>query len=265
MKQFKLVLFSIMLLIPLTFTSCLKGSDPLPAQGSAVVTVVNSYLGATTLEDDFGNTLNVSKNSTGFDFTKVKRAVVYYEFMNEDELNGTSKTFTINVTAAAGIDGKVVYTHRGSNMDSLKTRDYNPILNFDKMIRTDTIIGKNGFITAAINYYFSFSKIHDFSLYRYSEDLIKPAVSAPDTIDLYFGHNAKGDKGEYKMSQWGGSYPQLYFKSFYVEQIVPEIYDGSYRKDTLIMRIKYQKDTNVARRDTVDAACLVKYVTKKGN
>lgn len=265
MKRFKFLLSLVVMAVLLSFTSCLDdGGDPQPLTLYGIVTVKEGSLGRFILKDNTGRLYNVVQNISGKDLSVMGRAIVIFNYMNENDWNDTSKeSYDVKVLDATGIVDRVISTSRGSIADTLKSKCYFPIVDIEKGDSDNgSIIAHDGYMTLGVDYFLSGNVKHDFSLFRYPEDGVKMAAGGPDTLDVYLGHNNRGDKdvlqlikyiSPYNVSNW-----PLYFHAFQVSGMVP----GGYSKDTLIMRVNYRKDTNRAERDTVNAFRLVKYPTK---
>ena len=257
MKMVKTIYPMLLLVATMALSSCLKEHDPLPPTYMDIVTV-KSITGKTWFENDDDKIYYNSNNGVA-DLTGVKRAIIMFSPINPDDWKNDISPMNIDLYVATKIDEASLYTSRGSIADSLQLKEYDPIIGFDKMNKEgDTIQFKKGFITAKINYYFN-KQIHGFKLYRYSDDALKPSVENADTVDLYFGHNAKNDDQSYEMAQYAVNYPNLYYKSFDTSTLIPEL--SSYNKDKLVVRINYRK--YVKGGGTVDAVQLINYSTKQ--
>lgn len=266
MKLLKPVSVLLMLFALVIFTSCLKSEDPQPATRYGIVTIKADMLGKTLLKNDFGDTFYVSVNSSGKNPSMIGgRAIIIYRLINEDALSNTDKKpLDIELLSMVGITRNVSLISRDEASDSLKIKYVDPILGFDRMVENgDSIVTGDGYITAAIDYRFSKNITKNrFTLFRYMEDKIKPAVNGPDTLDLYLGRSADGDaEGQYKISSVATSDPNYWPYYFFAFDVSPLI-STSYDKDAMILRINYKKLEGDINKKVVDAVQLVKYPTK---
>lgn len=256
----------IVLTLLILFTSCLKDDNNSPITRYGIVTVQNEMLGKTQLKNDFGETFVVAVNNSGKDYTKMGRAIIIFKLTNEDDAgNKDKKIFDIDLISITSITHPTSFISRDSDADSLRTKYVDPIISFDQMlVNGDSVLAKDGYITAALDYRFSKNVFENrFRLFRYQEDNVKTSVNGPDTVDVHLGRNANGfANGEYRIRSFASgdiNYWPFYYFAFEINKFIP----AGYTKNDLVFRIHYKKDKDNATNETVQAIKLVKYPIKQ--
>jgi hypothetical protein len=215
------------------FISCLKGNDDdRQFGGVALATVEQGYEGTNYLfRLDTGEKLIPTTGiSDPTKLNSVKRVFISYTFdsveeIDEQELvtNLKEREYHISIISIINLEENVtVLSAHDITSDSLITKYYDPIKNIDSLRI------KDNYLTLWVNYDMSGEKLHFFTLFRYKEDGVKEGKAGePDTLEVYLGHNARGDS-YYGMTSGNLAYADIryasvYYKAFHIKNVVSEL------------------------------------------
>ena len=242
MKQIKVMMIAIMVMIGVGFTSCMESEEYTP-QGVGTVEVI-SYLGLTYFKDLSGVEIHPTSSSLAamesqykFNSSGTRIAYILYEFSNEGNENmAASKKITNAVLKyAVSLDGTVEeVSEAGNPNDSITTA---PIISIDNL---STTTGEEGFfiindryIFAGINYFYQ-KKSHQFTLVYYSTE------QEEGKLKLHLRHSGTPEDNNVTTNsmQVSNSYyaPQIYMKSFDLNRLPISLDDG--------MTIEIETDIN---------------------
>ncbi|KAA6308564.1 hypothetical protein EZS27_039792, partial [termite gut metagenome] len=121
---------------------------------------------------------------------------------------------------------------------------------------------KDNYLTAWINYNMSGDKLHFFTLFRYRNDVLKLGENgAPDTLDVYLGHNANGDSyystTSENLAYSNMGYAPLYFKAFNITNVIQNVPEGI-DPSNLVLKVITRQATTYGN-DTINVSYPVKY------
>ncbi|KAA6351982.1 hypothetical protein EZS27_000678 [termite gut metagenome] len=266
MKLVGIFLRVMAIFIGVSFASCLKGNDDdRQYRGVALATVELGY----------GNTNYLFKLDTGEklipttginDPTKlssVKRIFISYYFdsaeeINEQELvtNINEREYHISVISIINLEENVtLLSAHGTTGDSLTTTYYDPIESIDSLRI------KDNYLTLWVNYDMSGEKLHFFTLFRYQEDGVKEGKAGePDTLEVYLGHNSRGDSyygttsSNFVYSDMG--YAPVYYKAFHLKNVVSELPSGV--SSNLALKV-ISREVSHSSKDTISVSYSVNY------
>ncbi|KAA6340469.1 hypothetical protein EZS27_011663 [termite gut metagenome] len=197
----------------------------------------------------------------------VKRIFIIYVFESIEEINEqalisdpTQREYHVSITYATNLEDNRnvanLSTHDTANLgDSLTTKYYAPIKSIDSLRI------KDDYLTAWINYNMSGEKFHFFTLFRYRDDALRLGKNdAPDTLDVYLGHNVNGDSyyntTSANLAQSNMGYAPLYFKAFNITSVIRNVSDEIDTSNLVLKVITRQTSTG---NDTINVSYPVKY------
>lgn len=227
MKQMKFLAIAFTLLMSVAFTSCMDSGTNSNPQGAAIVEVVDSYMGFTTMKtgditfNPTSASLATVGTTNGFKPSSTDIAYILYEYDPESSDNAnfeTTKKLTIDLKFAISLDATSHVTEAGSSRDSVSTA---PIIEIAKnAVATDQEfhIMNNRYLTAGINYYLSGSKMHTFTLVCHPEEITADA----EDLKVYLRHRSQEKEdftgGDISSARVGGQYPSLFFFAFDLQE-----------------------------------------------
>jgi hypothetical protein len=251
--------------IGISLVSCLKGNDDSKLfRGAALATVESGY-GSTNylFRLDTGEKLIPTTGiSNPSKLSNVKRIFISYYFDSEEEVNEqksvanvNEREYHISVIYIINLEENVaLLPAHGITGDSLLTTYYDPIKSID------SVRIKDNYLTLWVNYNMSGEKLHYFTLFRYEEDGVKEGKAGePDTLEVYLGHNSRGDSyygttsSDFAFSDMG--YVPVYYKAFPIKDVVGEL--SSATVSNLVLKVISRKVSG--SQDTIPVSYSVNY------
>lgn len=221
MKQMKMMMVALTLLMGVAFTSCMDGGEGGLPGGTAIVQVRN-YMGMTYFSaGDYKFTptsasLAAIEATNKFNTSSTQVAYIAYEYdekLPENVDAETSKKMTVTLKFAVSLDATVNVTTPGASNDSIATLPIKGLAKDGISSTEDFGMVDNKYLLTGINYFLSTDKVHTFTLIYY------PSETAADSeeLKLYLRQRSQA-KEEFSSSstsmQVAGMYPSLYFHSF---------------------------------------------------
>jgi hypothetical protein len=105
-------------------------------------------------------------------------------------------------------------------------------------------------------------KSHFFTLFRYQEDGVKKGKAGePDTLEVYLGHNARGDSyygtTSSNLAHAYMEYAPVYYKAFHIKDVVSEL--PSDAASHFILKVISRKVSPTNSKDTISVSYSVNY------
>ncbi|KAA6345476.1 hypothetical protein EZS27_006972 [termite gut metagenome] len=270
MKQVQFFVMAIAVFMGISFSSCLSSNeDPITPTRVAWATVESSdYLDMDYFfRLDSGEKLIPTAGISNAVLTGVKRVFITYTYDNIDEFDAQNlisdpakREYHVSITYALNLEDERNVTnltaHDTTNPgDSLTTKYYAPITSID------TLWIKDNYLSAWVNYDMSGNKMHFLTLFRYRNDALRLGENdAPDTLDVYLGHNGNGDTyydtTSKNLANTDMRYVPLYFKAFNIASVMYNVAEDI-APSNLVLNVITRQVLN--SRDTINVSYPVKY------
>ncbi|KAA6316749.1 hypothetical protein EZS27_032986 [termite gut metagenome] len=271
MKQVQFFVIAVAIFMGISFTSCLNTSDDnAQSTGAALATVESSYMGIDYFfRLDTGEKLIPTAGINASALDGVKRVFIIYTFDRIDEITAQAlvsdpkeREYHVSITYATNLEDE----HNVANLtahdttnpdDSLTTKYYAPIRSIDSLRI------KDNYLTAWINYNMSGEKFHFFTLFRYQDDALRAGKNgAPDTLDVYLGHNVNGDSyyntTSKDLAYISIEYTPLYFKAFDLTSVIHNVSEDM-NTSNLVLKVIARQISTAYGNDTINVSYPVKY------
>ncbi len=223
MKQMKIWIVALTMIMGISLTSCVNSSDNGPYPGTDIVEVFTGY--GTSFRNASGfiyyptsSSLAAVETTYKFNTSSSKVAyILYYEIEEETPTSGTKTTMNIDLQYAASLDTTVeLPEEEGASNDSVATA---AIIGLQTaMSQNEKIhIINDKYLICGINYYAYKIDNHSFTMVYYEEE----TTADSDGITLYLRHRDNEDTyANYNATlNLAGSYPVYYWKSFDLSRV----------------------------------------------
>ncbi|KAA6343560.1 hypothetical protein EZS27_008773 [termite gut metagenome] len=252
--------------IGINLVSCFKGNDDNKLFREAALAIVEPGYESTNylFRLDTGEKLiPTSGISDPTKLSSVKRIFISFYFDSEEEINEqesvanvNEREYHISVIYIFNLEENVaILPAHGITSDSLLTKYYDPIKSIDSLRI------KDNYLTLWVNYNMSGEKLHFFTLFRYEEDGVKEGKAGePDTLEVYLGHNSRGDSyygttsSNFVFSDMG--YVPVYYKAFPIKDVVSEL--SSVAASNLVLKV-ISREVSPSSQDTIPVSYSVNY------
>lgn len=230
MKQVKVLVLTLIVLMGVGFTSCMNSDDNTTNLGYSVVKV-HSYLGSVFFEDASGfkyypsvaSLAAVEADPLNFKTSSTNLAYIGYQYDTATQ-QVTENTTKLNVELfyAVSLDSKVEYVSEpGADNDSIAKA---PIITLkgtaNSYYNYEPIMFDNNTLLLSVNYFMSInSPSHNFTLVHYQNEDPTPGAPAVDgennVVTLYLRHNNGSDTSTSGTSLgYAQSLPYVFYKAF---------------------------------------------------
>ncbi|WP_455587414.1 hypothetical protein [Bacteroides sp.] len=232
MKQMKVLVLSLIVLMGVGFTSCMNSEDNSAPYWMGPVEVVSSAYGSTYFKlGEFKiypttTSLMAIEQKQNFKPLSTKMAYISCTYSADGEnanIATTQKLNNVNLTYAVSLDGAVesVATKEASN-DSISTA---PVISLSDVMSASSTsndgfsILHNRYLFVGISYFFQ-EYAHSLTLVNYPNEEAKEG-----TVVFYLRHTGTPEKEGVTLTSaaLAGSYPSLYFKAFDLLNYLPTV------------------------------------------
>lgn len=227
MKQVKILMLALVVLMGVGFTSCMNGDDDTTVRQDAFVKVVSS-MGVTWFEDANGfryyasaTSMATMKSTYGFDPSSGDMAYIIYQYDSATQpvTENTTSLKDLQLVYAMGLDATVEsVAEKGASNDSIAKA---PIRSLDGTIgssyKYEPFMFDESTLLLQIDYFMGIDGIlsHYFTLVYYPNE---PAEE--NTIKLYLRHNnGKDTSTNYTSVNFSGQYPFVFYKAFNLSKL----------------------------------------------
>lgn len=277
MKQVKILMLALVVLMGVGFTSCMNGENDTTVREDAFVKVV-SYMGSTWFEDANGfryyptdASLAAMKTQMGFEPVNGGMAYVIYQYDSATQTKTATSTSLkdLQLLYATKLDATVESVQHkpeegeeplsndsiakapirgleGTISTSYGNITYKPIM-FDEstlLLQIDYFMGPEGLLS------------HYFTLVHYRDESVDE-----NTIKLYLRHNnGKDTSTSYTSVNYLNQYPFVFYKAFNLGKL-----DGSINENTKIIIEVQENNTNIdlESEQTKTKTCTVQIKAKE--
>jgi hypothetical protein len=265
MKLMRIFLRIMAVFIGVSLSSCLKENDDEKQYAGAALATVEPRGTNYLFRLDRGEILIPTNGiSDPTKLSNVKRVFISYYFDSTEEIdeqelvtNFNEREYHISVTYIIDLEENVaLLSAHDATGDSLLTKYYDPIKSIDSLRIQDN------YLTLWVNYDMSGEKSHFFTLFRYQEDGVKEGkVGEPDTLEVYLGHNSRGDlyygTTSNNLVYSDIRYAPVYYKAFHIKNMVSEL--PSNVTSNLVLKVISRKVSPMNSRDTISVSYSVNY------
>ena len=232
MKQVKVLVLTLIVLMGVGFTSCMNSDDNYTPVWQGPVEVISSAYGGTYFKigelkiQPTATSLMAGEETYKFDPSSTKMAYIACTYSNDEASGNSGATNTLkNVTLnyAVSLDGTVEsVTEKGASNDSVATAPIIRVTNVMSSTSTSEenfYILDNRYLFAGISYYVQ-EKQHSFTLVNYPNEEVEDGV-----IKFYLRHGGTPEKDGVTLisANVAGTYPYLYYKSFDLANYLPTL------------------------------------------
>lgn len=228
MKQVKILMLALVVLMGVGFTSCMNGDDDTTVRQDAFVKVHTWGLGSIYFEDANGfkyypsaTSMATMKSTYGFDPSSGDMAYIIYQYDSATQTvtENTESLKDLQLMYAMGLDATVEsVTEEGASNDSIAKA---PIRSLDGTIgssyKYEPFMFDESTLLLQIDYFMGIDGIlsHYFTLVHYPNE---PAEE--NTIKLYLRHNnGKDTSTNYTSVNFSGQYPFVFYKAFNLSKL----------------------------------------------
>ncbi|KAA6315777.1 hypothetical protein EZS27_033814 [termite gut metagenome] len=245
-----------------SLTSCLEGNDENKQYAGATLATVEPVGTNYLFRLDTGEKLIPTNGiNNPAKLKNVKRVFISYYFDNAEEIDEqelvadfNDRVYHISVIYIFDLEENVaLLSEHNATDDSLLTKYNDPIKSIDSLRI------KDNYLTLWVNYDMSGEKSHLFTLFRYQGDGVKEGEAGePDTLEVYLGHNARGDSyyrtTSYELAHSYMEYAPVYYKAFHIKEALP-----SEATSNLVLKVISRKVSPNNSMDTIPVSYSVNY------
>ena len=253
MKQVKILVLALVVLMGVGFTSCMNGDDDTTVRRGAFVKVYTGGLGSIYFKDANGfkyypsaTSMATMKSTYGFDPSSGDMAYIIYQYDSATQTvtENTESLQNLQLVYAFGLDATVEsVSEKGASNDSIAKA---PIRSLDGTIgssyKYEPVMFDESTLLLQIDYFMGIDGIlsHYFTLVYYPNE---PAEE--NTIKLYLRHNnGKDTSTNYTSVNLSGQYPFVFYKAFNLRKLNVPI-----NTDTKIIIETQVNNTNIDLED----------------